>query len=843
MSVTNVRGTPDGSVADQLLRAVLESIIVIDLEGFVTSWSTGAEALYGWSADQAVGSHIDRLVTWLGDAPTDSSMLLEMAARGEGWEGELELRGRDEARTVHVRMSPLRGEDGSVLGSVGVATDVSRRTYVEQQLAASEARFRRVFDESPVGMVIIGPDADLHIQDANPAFSTMLGYEPGELAGQPLATVSAPEDLQREVELGLAMVAGKMPYYSIERALVRKDGSKLIGRSTASIIYDEQGEVLYGIGMVEDVTEQVAARETIRRQRERLDLVLESAGVCTWEVDLGTDALELSDNAAEVFGMGDEPPPADLSSFYAHVHPDDQHVFRELLPVMRSADPDERYTIDFRMITPSGAHRWIRQVGAWVLDEHGEPVAIRGTAVDATERRAHEQRIADQALIDEVTGLPNRALLLDRLQVGLRHLEEDGHLLVVLFVDLDRFKVINESLGHRVGDELLRQVGARLDQGLGPELTVARLGADEFVVLADEVSHVDGASELAKQVHHLLQAPFDVAGRAHHVSASIGLLTIVDPEAEPEAVLRDADAAASRAKARGGGHVEVFDPAIRTAVVARLELEEELRRGLAEDELVVHHQPVVTLEGRIVGFEALVRWEHPTRGLVPPGSFIPVAEQTGLVLPLGRFVLDGALRQLARWRVERPEAYDWTIAVNLSGRQLAEPGLVEEVREVIARHGLAPADLRLELTESMLMSGQHEIGEAIGDLRELGVRLSVDDFGTGYSSLVYLRRFPVDVLKLDRQFVQDVAHDQVDRAIVRSMIGLAHELGMQTVAEGVETLHQLEVLRSLGCDAGQGFYWSAALPAEAIEQHLLGPSPGSAQAAIVRGTSLDQPPS
>lgn len=818
---------------DQLLRAVDESVVVLDLTGVVVHWGDGAERLYGWTSEEAVGTHVDDLVVRIDDDVEDLEAVLAKAELGEGWEATFRVRGKDRDLTVSARTTPLRDERGEVLGMIGVSRDVTALRRTEAALAESEVRFQRVFDESPVGTVLVSPDLELTMLRINPAFARMLGYEIDELLGRPLLEVSHPDDLAKEVELGLQLLAGEISDYSFEKRLIRSDGGLLLCRATATLVQDDEGRPLYGIGMAQDITAQAADRETIRTQKERLDLVLDAAGVCTWELDLASGRLELSDNAEVVFGLVGHQRPYDLDEFYEHVHAADRHVFEQLDPA------DGRYTIDFRVLVPGQGDRWIRQVGAWVVGEHDEPVAIRGTAVDATERRAFEQRLATRALTDELTGLPNRALLLDRLRVGISHLSREvgGPGLAVLFVDVDRFKVVNESLGHRAGDELLVQVARRLGEAL-PDATVTRFGADEFVVLVDGIEHPAEILAVAQLVFDVLDEPFRLEGRTHHLSVSIGIVSVVDPEADAEAVLRDADAATSKAKAAGGGRYELFDQEIREVAVARLEVEDELRRGIGRGELEVRHQPVVRLDGQIVGFEALVRWQHPTRGLVSPDAFIPVAEETGLIVALGREVLHLALGQLAEWRRTRADSHDWTMAVNVSSRQLVEAGLVEDVAEALEAYDLPGRSVRLELTESALMSDLPEVDAAVAGLRRLGVRLSVDDFGTGYSSMMYLRRFPVDVVKLDRAFVRGVADEPVDRAIVGSMVALAHDLGMEAVAEGVETLAQLEVLRRLGCDAAQGFYWSGPEPAAVVEQRLLAGSPGGPTSAIVRGASV-----
>ncbi len=446
----------------------------------------------------------------------------------------------------------------------------------------------------------------------------------------------------------------------------------------------------------------------------------------------------------------------------------------------------------------------------------GDTVSFAAFLRDLTQRKEYERRLARKALTDPLTGLPNRELLLTRLTEALAAAAatpaagtESGT--AVLFVDVDRFKVVNDSLGHAVGDRLLVTLGERLRTAVRPGETLGRFGGDEFVVLSPGVSDRAEAVVVARRLRAALAEPLDVDGRLLAVDLSVGIAISAPGEVAPEALLRDADAAMYAAKVRTGDSVVVFDDTLRGQVVERLALERELRDALDSGALDVHYQPVLTLDGELVGFEALARWDSPLRGMVPPTTFVPLAEETGLIGRLGAYVLDEACAQLAAWQHAMPGLQNATMAVNLSGRQLADAQLVETVSEVLGRNGLAPDLLCLEITENVL-ADEGEAGSLVR-LRDLGVRLAIDDFGTGYSSLVSLRRLPVDVLKLDRLFVAGLGSNVSDTAIVRCGIDLAHALGMTVVAEGVETAQQLTVLRTLGCDNAQGYWWSRPLPA------------------------------
>jgi diguanylate cyclase (GGDEF)-like protein len=429
----------------------------------------------------------------------------------------------------------------------------------------------------------------------------------------------------------------------------------------------------------------------------------------------------------------------------------------------------------------------------------------------ASDHRRSVERLQHEALHDALTGLPNRTLFLDRLEQALRRARRRGpdSGAAVLFLDLDRFKVVNDSLGHHAGDELLQSVALRLDAALRPGDTVARMGGDEFTVLLEDVSDPREASIVAERVLATLADPFPIAGRELHVSGSIGI-ALAGPEVDPEELIRDADVAMYRAKAEGKARHAVFDAHMHRHVLARLDLETDLRRAIEAGALQVHFQPIVrTTSGEVTGFEALCRWQ------VEPSEFVAVAEETGLIVPLGRFVLREAARRAAEW--------DACVCVNVSGRQLADPGFTRTVEEALADSGARPANLRLEVTESAMTQDREGALRTLADLRSrVGVRAQLDDFGTGASSLRFLHRFPGDALKIDRGLVIDMLTDPGSHEIVKAIVGLAHNLGMEVVGEGVETAEHLEKLRTLGCELAQGFHLSAPLTAEAAA-HLLAP--------------------
>jgi diguanylate cyclase (GGDEF)-like protein len=444
----------------------------------------------------------------------------------------------------------------------------------------------------------------------------------------------------------------------------------------------------------------------------------------------------------------------------------------------------------------------------------------------ALEARAHEsrQRLGSPhrtLMRDPLTALPNRALLTDRLAHVLDRGARAGERHGVLFLDLDRFKLVNDSLGHDVGDSLLRAVAERLRATLRPADTVARFGGDEFVVLCENVGHDKRAVRLARRLIEALERPFDLDGREHVIGVSVGVVVTDGGAASPEDVLRDADTAMYRAKEAGRGGYQLFDITMRERTLARLELEDELRRALVNHELVLDYQPTFRIDdGGLVGAEALVRWNHPTRGLLLPGAFIPIAEESELIVALGERVLELACTQWAGWRAQWPRARELALAVNVSARQLGHPGLVTTVQRILGVTGVPAHALVLEITEGGLLHDARTAADAIAELRREGVRIALDDFGTGYSSLGYLKRFPLDILKIDRSFIRELDERLEDRVIVEAIIAMAHALGMDVTAEGIETPAQLEALRELGSTNAQGFLLSRPLSAQRLEDLL-----------------------
>jgi diguanylate cyclase (GGDEF)-like protein/PAS domain S-box-containing protein len=487
-------------------------------------------------------------------------------------------------------------------------------------------------------------------------------------------------------------------------------------------------------------------------------------------------------------------------------HPDEMPIGQAMRA--RGIPGSDTYTDERRFVRPDGTTVWGAFYSALVRDKAGAPLYYLTQLLDITERKRIESELAHQALHDSLTGLPNRALLTDRLDRGLSGSRQRGSQLGVIFLDVDYFKVVNDSLGHGVGDHLLTEAVSRIESVVRPGDTVARFGGDEFVIVCDDVT-VGETETIAERVRQAIDAPWVIDGHELSVTASLGIV-LADDHATSDSLLRDSDTAMYLAKGLGRNRAEFFDKELRIKAERRIAAISGLRRALERDEFTVHYQPIVDLfNGVMVSAEALLRWERPEYGLVGPDEFIPLAEETGLIVPIGAWVLERACVQLAQWQRTAPSM---SVAVNLSACQFLAPDVVGQVSDVLSRTGVRPESVCLELTESVFMGDAEYFGRTLRGLKDLGVILSIDDFGTGYSSLSYLKRFPVDAVKVDRTFVDGLGTDSHDSSLVAAIIAMADALELSVIAEGIETQGQLAILKSLECRRGQGFHLARPMP-------------------------------
>ena len=560
----------------------------------------------------------------------------------------------------------------------------------------------------------------------------------------------------------------------------------------------------------------------LAESEQRHALAMQGANDGLWDWDVRANRLFFSPRWKQMLGyaeaeLGDAP-----GEWLGRIHQDDRAAVTQALEAHLTGANDH-FEHEFRIQHRDGTYRWMLARGTAVRDPQGHAVRVVGSQTDVTDRKHAEQQLQHDAMHDALTGLPNRVLFVDRLDQAIRRAKRatPDTAAAVLFLDLDRFKLVNDSLGHQVGDRLLIAVARRLESAVRPPDTVARLGGDEFTVLLDGVSDVHEAAAVAERVQQTLREPFDIDERELHIDASIGI-ALAAADAAPDTVLRDADVAMYRAKADGKGRHAVFDGRMHGQVMRRLDMEAELRSAIEQCRLQIAYQPIVqSATGRVVGFEALCRW--PDRH-VEPAEFVPIAEETGLIVPLGRWVLRAACAQLAEWR-SLPAGGALTVGVNVSHRELADPGFCPTLASALEDTGLDPRALRLEVKESALSREPEAVQRVLRHaLDEHGVRSQIDDFGTGASSLRLLHGFPGDAVKIHRALVIGMGREAGAFEIVKALVGLAHNLRLEVIAEGVETAAQLEQLKLLGCEFAQGFHVSAPLRPEDATALLNGPA-------------------
>ncbi|HQU85461.1 MAG TPA: EAL domain-containing protein [Pyrinomonadaceae bacterium] len=550
--------------------------------------------------------------------------------------------------------------------------------------------------------------------------------------------------------------------------------------------------------------------EQLRRSEARYALAAQGANDGLWDWDLVTDEVYYSPRWVEIMGIipqEDKSPCKDC--WFERIHPDDREIVIEELNAHLQGFT-HHFENEHRILHGSDEYRWVLIRGLAVKDESGKALRIAGSLTDVNERKRAEEKLEHDAVHDALTGLPNRKCLMTRLARSLdRKKHGQNYNFATLFIDLDRFKTINDSMGHQAGDELLLSITEKLQKVVRPSDMVARLGGDEFVVLLETVSNQQLVEQIADRIQAELQQPITINGQEIYSSASIGIVLGTNDYDTPDDLVRDADMAMYRAKTKGKARYEIFDPQVHAGAVSQLQLEIDLRRAIERREFVLHYQPIISLDSEtMIGFESLIRWQHPERGMVPPNDFIPVAEETGLILYIGQWVLYESCRQMREWQDKFDLKTPLIVSVNLSARQLEQKDLIMQIEHILYETRFDPRNLKLEITESVIMNNAEQAAETVNQLREMGIRVSIDDFGTGYSSLSYLHHFPIDTLKVDRSFINRIGAEKENGEIVQTIINLAYNLGMEVVAEGVETAEQLDFLREIQCGYCQGFFYS-----------------------------------
>ena len=610
-----------------------------------------------------------------------------------------------------------------------------------------------------------------------------------------------------------ARVASLLKYRRAVAALrnARADLEVLVRERTAELVAANER-------LKNEIVDRQRAQDSLRVSEERYALAAAGAHDGLWDWNLETQEIYYSPRWIAMIGRESSEIKALPDEWFRRVHVDDLGMLKATFDAHVRAET-EHLQMEYRMLYKDGTYRWMLVRGMAVRDATGRAVRVAGSQTDITVRKMAELQLVHNAFHDELTGLPNRALFMDRLGHAMQRMQgKDVWNIAVFLLDIDRFKIINDSLGHNTGNHLLVEFGRRLRKSLRFGDTVARLGGDEFAVLLEYIDRTE-AHALAEKIHAGLKEPIKLREREVFVTTSVGILMGKKKYERPEDLLRDAETAMHRAKTQGKARAETFQSGMHAQVVNVLHLENDLRRAVENNEFVLHYQPIVALDsGELSGFEALIRWNHPERGMVPPGEFIPLAEETELITPITLWVLKEACQTLKTWRERLGPRL--TMSVNLSGRTCSQAGALNYIAEIIRASGIDPLNLKFEITEGAIMEHARSATDALEKLKAMKVQLLIDDFGTGYSSLSYLHRLPIDVLKIDRTFVSNMELEPKNWEIVRTIVALAGSLNMKVIAEGVETERQLALLRELKCEFAQGYFFAKPLNMEKAEQLL-----------------------
>lgn len=695
--------------------------------------------------------------------------------------------------------------------------DISGLENSAKRLKSSEEKYRGIYDSIRDG--IVRTDLEGNIRDANPAFCRIVGYSAPELSRKTIYGIT-PEKWHTQQDLIYKTVLKKGSYEDITKEYLHKDGTLVPVQVNTWLILDNQQMPSGCWAIVRNMTEKHKMQLRLDTTQQRYKVLVDTL---PHGVLIVRDRIIVFSNkgSAPMFGHehADE---LEGQDFISHVLPAEKEKIALLLKkVLKNRITGNRY-IETVLLKANGApfpaELYVRE-----LPHEGENY-LQLVVMDITDRKVYEDKLTKQAFYDQLTGLPNRALLMTRLAQALEKEKSKGHLYALMFLDLDRFRLINETLGHNAGDKLLVALSRRLERCVRSIDTVARMGSDEFAILLEEVDTHREAVRMAKEMIRTAVDPFFIEGHELHSQIIIGMVLSPVEYDKPDDVLQNAEIALNRAKKTSKSGFKVFNSRMHEEAVSRLKAENALRKAVRDQEFITHYQPIYNLRNlNLYGFEALVRWMRPGFGLVHPGDFIAMAEETGLIIPIGQWVLEESCRFLATWQKEKPESGSLVLDVNLSAKQFLQPDLVDMVAYTIRETGINPRSLNLEITETVVMEDAKRTIQKLKQLKDLGLRLSVDDFGTGYSSLSYLQKFPLDMLKVDRSFVTGIAQNTENFEIVRAIVLLAKSLDMTVVAEGVETESQLMLLTQLQCEYGQGFHFARPME-EMVAQELMATS-------------------
>lgn len=794
--------------------------------------SKGATALTGYLPEDLVLNHVVSYeeVIYEEDRAFVRSAIESSVSTGDSFEIEYRIRHAD-GHIVWVleRGNPIYNAKDEIVALEGYIQSISKRKGIELSLRETESRYRSIFENSVEGIFQTSADGEYLI--VNSALADMYGYSSPDDLMHALNNIQQKlyvDSTRRDAFVQAMAEHGQVSNF--ESQVYKKDGSIIWISENARMVSDASGVFLYYEGMVQDITDLRVAQESLRQSESVAQQSLETLKHQKFALDKHaivtvTDVqgriTYANEKYCEITGYSlDEIIGKDNVIVNSGYHP--KGFFKGMYSIVASG---KSWHAEVCNRTKSGDLYWVDATIAPYMGDDGKPESYITISTDISERKAAEAKNNHLAFYDQITHLPNRRLLLDRLNQALAASLRSGRNGALLFLDLDHFKVLNDTLGYEVGDLLLRQVSERLSNCVREGDTVAHIGGDEFAVLLENLSEntIEAATQaevIGDKVLVSLNQSYQLNEHVYQSSSSMGAVLFGDQAHTPDDLLKHGDIAMYQAKAAGRNTLRFFDPKMQEAINARVEGERELRKALELKQFELYYQIQVDYKGSPLGAEALIRWNHPDRGIISPFHFIPLAEEVGLILPLGQWVLDAACAQLKVWQ-KNSATRDLVLAVNVSAKQFLQPDFVLEVQATVLRHRIDPAGLKLELTESLLIDNIKHIIATMTALRAFGIKFSLDDFGTGYSSLQYLKKLPLNQLKIDQSFVRDIATDFSDRAIVLTIITMAQSLGLDVIAEGVETEEQQQFLREKGCMSYQGYLFSKPLPIQAFDQLVL----------------------
>ncbi|MFJ6079452.1 EAL domain-containing protein [Pseudarthrobacter sp. NPDC092419] len=792
------------------------AVYSFDLSGRFLSANPACERLTGYTEEELLELQFQDIV--VPEKLARTAAAFKRAATGEPQHYESAHLRRDGRRVdIAVTNMPIVVA-GAVVGVYGVAEDIGERRRADEALRESERYYRKILEEIAEGYF----ETDLagNMVFANDALCGLFGGSRDEVLTLTTKDFCAPAEGDRIARHFSRIRAGGAPDPGFEWTLIRKDGERRVVSTSASLIQDADGEPAGFRGITRDVTERSRAQEALRRSEERYRLAMRATQEVLWDSDLETGRTVWHGAVRSMFGIVGQTFVQAGEWWESRLHPDDKHSLLDSVARLFGSK-DEMWSREYRFRRQDGSYMDVFARGHVVRNQSGQAIRFVGSMMDISAQKRSEAELERLAFIDPLTGLANRSRLLAQLDDALAKAHSSGSAVAVFFLDLDRFKLINDGMGHAAGDSLLAQFGARLTAVIRTQDVASRFAGDEFVVVCSDTDE-ENARKIADRIASAVQEPFTIQGNELFVSVSIGIV-LSEPGDTADSLLHRSDAAMYHSKADGKGAAFLFDEKMQHQALEVINIESQLSRAIERNELELYYQPVLDLEDfRPIGLEALVRWNRPGVGMVTAGEFIPIAEKSGLILRIGAWVLQEALQQARIWRQSLPGAEGLAIGVNISARQLQDPSIFDEVQKAIAAVGIQPDAVVLEITESELVGDLDGSVQVLERLRKLGVGIAVDDFGTGYSALSYLSRIPANVIKIDRSFIRPLGREGAARAraLVAAIISMAAALDLVVVAEGVETDGQAAEVAGLNARLGQGYHWCRPLPGAAIEEWL-----------------------